>query len=113
MEITENIVLNGGAHIGWANATWPFAKLNVTSNRLELNTYLLGNFIFQPMDIISIVPYSGASPFKNGIKIIHSVENYNQKIVFWMTLKIIRSFIIKRSLNYKKAEAFLLTNHLR
>ena len=83
MEITENISLNGGANVGWANATWPFAKLNVTSNRLELNTYLLGNFIFQPMDIISIVPYSGASPFKNGIKIIHSVENYNQKIVFW------------------------------
>ncbi len=83
MEITENIALNGGANVGWANATWPFAKLNVTSNRLELNTYLLGNFIFQPMDIISIVPYSGASPFKNGIKIIHNVENYNQKIVFW------------------------------
>lgn len=78
----ENLSLNGGASIGWANATWPFAKMDVTSNRLELNTYLLGNFIFQPTDIIAIVPYSGASLFQNGIKIIHSVENYNRKIVF-------------------------------
>jgi len=83
METMDSISLNGGANIGWANATWPFAKLNVTSNRLELNAYLLGNFIFQPMDIISITPYSGRSFFQNGIKIIHNVENYNKTIVFW------------------------------
>ena len=35
--------LTGGARIGRGNATYPFAKLKVTANKLELNASIIGN----------------------------------------------------------------------
>ena len=70
----------GGANIGFARATWPFAKLLVNKNELRLNASIIGNLYFRPSDIISIEPsslFSGA-----GIKINHRVNEYNAKIVF-------------------------------
>jgi len=73
----------GGARIGMANATFPFATLKVNKEKLELNVSIIGNYIFQPQDIISIETYSITSFIGQGIKITHRIPNYNQKIIFW------------------------------
>ena len=44
----------GGARIGIANATWPFATLKANKDKLELNVIIIGELIFKPSDIISI-----------------------------------------------------------
>jgi hypothetical protein len=71
----------GGAQIGMARASWPFAKLKVTKDKLELNAGFIGLFVFAPTDIISIEPYS--SFFNRGIKINHCVGGYNKTIAFF------------------------------
>lgn len=74
----------GGARIGIANATWPFAKLTVNKDTLTLNAGLIGKLVFYPSNIISIVPYIGtAAMFGNGIQINHNVSGYNSKVIFW------------------------------
>ncbi|ASK32152.1 hypothetical protein CEY12_19515 [Chryseobacterium sp. T16E-39] len=78
--------LTGGARIGLANATYPFADLYVDENTLKINASLVGNLIFQPQDIISIQPYTSLPLIGQGIKINHNVENYNSNVIFW-TLK--------------------------
>lgn len=71
----------GGARIGMANATWPFASLKVTKDKLQLNATIIGNLTFKPEDIISLEPYSRF--MSSGLKIIHKVPNYKKHIVFW------------------------------
>lgn len=78
--------LTGGARIGLANATYPFADLYVDENTLKINASLVGNLVFQPQDIISIEPYTTIPLIGQGIKISHRVENYNPNVIFW-TLK--------------------------
>ena len=70
----------GGATIGLARATWPFAKLTVNKNVLQLNASVIGNLYFKPSDVISIEPSSFISGA--GIKINHSVEKYSSKVIF-------------------------------
>lgn len=78
MDIFET---TGGARIGTANATWPFAKLKADKNKLELNASIIGNLVFRPQDIISITPYS--SFISSGLKINHRVSNYKSEVIFW------------------------------
>ena len=75
--------LTGGARIGIANATWPFATLKVNKNRLDLNTGIIGNLSFSPRDIISIEPYFMIPIIGQGIKINHRVSKYSKKVIFW------------------------------
>ncbi|WP_346986251.1 hypothetical protein [Chryseobacterium sp. POE27] len=75
--------LTGGARIGRANATYPFADLYVDENILKINASLVGSLIFQPQDIIMIKPYSSIPLIGQGIKILHRVDNYKQNVIFW------------------------------
>lgn len=70
----------GGANIGFGRATWPFAKLLVNKNELQLNASIIGNVHFRPSDIISIEPSTLFSGL--GIKINHRVSGYNEKVIF-------------------------------
>lgn len=78
-----HIKKTGGARVGMFNATWPFATLKVNSNKLELSTGLMGNFIFRSNEIISIKPYGFIPIIGRGIKINHHKKSYNSKIIFW------------------------------
>ncbi len=73
--------LTGGARIGNANATYPFADLYVDEKVLKINASILGNLVFQPKDIISIKPRSGF--IGKGIEINHRVPAYKDEIIFW------------------------------
>ncbi len=75
------INFTGGARIGMANASFPFATLKVRKNSLVLNAGIIGNLSFKPTDIISIEPYSGF--MSSGLKIKHKVPRYKEKVIFW------------------------------
>lgn len=79
----ENLKITGGARIGMMNATWPFATLKVSKDKLELNASIAGNLVFRPKDIVSIKSYSIIPIFGRGIKINHRIENYNSNVIFW------------------------------
>ena len=79
----ENLSIIGGARIGMANATWPFATLRVSKERLELNATVVGNLVFRPEDIISIEPYYQIPLIGQGIKINHRIPKYKDKVIFW------------------------------
>jgi hypothetical protein len=90
----EKFTLTGGARIGMANATFPFADLYVDKEILKINASIVGNLMFQPKDIISIEPYTLIPLIGQGIKINHRIENYNPKIIFW-TFKDPNSVIVE------------------
>lgn len=73
----------GGARVGMVNATFPFAKLKVDKERLELNVSMVGKYVFTPKDVVSINTYTLIPLLGQGIKINHSVATYHEKIIFW------------------------------
>lgn len=79
----DKLEITGGARIGMANASWPFATLKVSKDKLELNASIIGNLVFQPKDIISIEPYTMIPLLGQGVKINHRIANYNSKVIFW------------------------------
>ena len=83
IELVNELKITGGARIGMANATWPFATLKVNKDKFELNASILGKLVFQPSNIKSIDPYTQIPIVGQGIKINHNVESYNQKVIFW------------------------------
>lgn len=84
--MNEKFTLTGGARIGKANATYPFADLYVDKSILKINASIVGDLVFQPKDIIELKPYTSIPVIGNGIKVIHRVEKYNSEVIFW-TLK--------------------------
>jgi len=81
----QNLNLTGGARIGRTNASYPFATLQVDTDSLTLDVSLFGKFVFRPVDIISIEPYTLIPILGQGIRINHRVPGYNPKIIFWTT----------------------------
>lgn len=81
--MNEKFTLTGGARIGMANATFPFADLYVDKEILKINASIVGNLVFQPKDIISIKPYRSFPIIGNGIRINHRIENYDSEVIFW------------------------------
>lgn len=81
--MNEKFTLTGGARIGMANASYPFADLYVDKNVLKINASVIGNLIFQAKDIIELKPYTSIPVIGNGIKVIHRIENYNSEVIFW------------------------------
>lgn len=81
--MNEKFTLTGGARIGKANASFPFAKLEVDKNVLKINASIIGNLIFRPKDIIELKPYKSIPVIGNGIKVIHRIENYSSEVIFW------------------------------
>ena len=81
---TMNDFINtGGAKIGIAKASWPFATLRVTHDKLELNVAIIGKLVFLPEDVTAITPYRGYSFMGYGIKIHHNIAHYKDEVVFW------------------------------
>jgi multidrug transporter EmrE-like cation transporter len=72
--------ISGGAYIGNTRASKPFATLRVTPNMLMVNIGFVGQLYFNAEDITLIEPTSGLS---GGIRIIHTVKSYPQKVTFF------------------------------
>jgi hypothetical protein len=79
----DEIVVNGGARIGWVNATWPLARLEASRTVLSLKVAFTGTYLFTPTQVHSIEKYSSIPFLGWGIRINHIVRDYPRKIVFW------------------------------
>ena len=73
----------GGARIGWLNASWPLARLTVSSTRLALSALFLGKYEFAPEQIVSFEPYGSIPVLQNGNRLNHNRPDYPAKLVFW------------------------------
>jgi hypothetical protein len=71
----------GGARVGWVNATWPFAKLAVSADRLTISS--LGRYDFAPSQVISLERYGSIPLFYSGVRVKHNRSDYPEKIIFW------------------------------
>lgn len=79
----DKISSTGGARIGWVNASWPFATLTATRDRLDLNASVIGRYSFSPEQVVTIEKYTTIPILGWGIKIRHNVASYPKHIVFW------------------------------
>ncbi|MFZ6655302.1 hypothetical protein [Undibacterium sp. TJN19] len=77
----QELIFTGGAHIGWMNASWPFARLNISSKRLLLNSF--GRYEFSPEQIVSLEPYGVIPVLMSGIRIHHCHPQYPERMIFW------------------------------
>ena len=78
----------GGAKVGWVNYSWPLARLEVNSEELTVTTTMFGlfktgSYTFSRAQIVSIERYSVFPLLGNGLRIVHSVIGYPQKLIFW------------------------------
>jgi len=70
----------GGARIGLFNATWPFARFTIDSNKIELKV-LSKKYLFPRNEIAGLRKYEGIISL--GLLIEHQKNEYPHHIVFW------------------------------
>ena len=80
--IDAGFSVTGGVRIGWLNASWPFAKLILTSSVLTLRS-LRNTYDFLPSQVVTLERYRSIPFFSGGIRIIHARSDYPSKIIFW------------------------------
>lgn len=73
----------GGARIGWVNASWPFAKLDVSASSLTVSSGFFGTYAFTPAQVVALEPYGVIPLIGRGVKIVHGHPEYPAKIIFW------------------------------
>jgi hypothetical protein len=78
----EEIRVTGGARVGGVNASWPLARLVVSTTRLKL-TSVLDTYEFLPSEVVSLERYGSIPFFSSGVRIAHAREDYPSKIIFW------------------------------
>jgi len=81
LPIVAETSFRGGARIGWFNATWPFARLTVSADRVVLSCFRTLHFTAH--DIESFQNYGSIPWVWYGIRIRHRRSDLPNKIVFW------------------------------
>lgn len=76
----EAFSTTGGARIGWFRAFFPFAKLTVSAQAVELRAFSLGTYFFKSESVRDITRCGWIS---SGIQIHHSISTYPERIIFW------------------------------
>jgi len=71
----------GGAQVGWLNASWPLASIQITPGSLTVS--VLGDYVFAPADVHAIESVGSIPLLSTGIRIHHTRPDYPEKIVFY------------------------------
>jgi hypothetical protein len=81
--MSQPFTTTGGARVGWTNATWPFAQLSATADRLTISIRLLGTYSFTPDQVSAVERYTMIPVLGWGIQIRHCRVDYPQRVIFW------------------------------
>jgi hypothetical protein len=82
-QMNAQLKVTGGARIGWVNATWPFARLTASAEQLSVSGKLIGSYTFSPDQVAALEPYRSIPIVGSGVRIIHTVQSYPEKMIFW------------------------------
>jgi hypothetical protein len=77
----EKVSFKGGSRIGWVNASFPFATLECSRERITLISF--GKYEFLPDEVVSFDTYGSIPVVANGLRIHHNRLDYPEKVVFW------------------------------
>ena len=77
------VTFRGGTHIGWVNASWPFASLSAGPDLLTLKVLLLGTYTFRPEEVVSIERKTILPILGWGVRINHVKPDCAEKVIFW------------------------------
>jgi hypothetical protein len=85
MEVTTPFAQTGGVRVGAGtilafNASWPFATIEVRENAIRISCLWM-LWVFPRVSISRLQRHSGAAC--SGLRLEHTVTDYNQFIVFW------------------------------
>jgi hypothetical protein len=83
-EFMKEYTKTGGASIGWMRrATWPFAELSATADKLTVEVSILGTYTFTSDQVLSVERYVIVPVLAWGVRIRHNLAEYPEKIIFW------------------------------
>lgn len=77
----NEVSFRGGSRIGWVNASYPFARLACTRERLVLGSF--GVHEFTPDQVVSFGTFGSVPLLANGLAIEHNRLDYPARMVFW------------------------------
>lgn len=87
MDFAESWI--GGARLDIFNVTWPFAKLTLYQDKLDLKVKFWGSMSFTPEQITKIETVGMIPYLWRGIQIHHNLDSkkYPSKVIFWLIAK--------------------------
>jgi hypothetical protein len=79
--------ITGGINIGWKHASYPFANLVATKEKIDVKVAIFGTYTFFPEDLDSIETINSLFGLQQGLKFHHRIEKYSKYFIFWTTKK--------------------------
>lgn len=71
----------GGAQIGWLNASWPLASIEISPRKLTFTS--MGTYTFVTEDVTGIENIGSIPVISHGIRIHHTNPKYPDRVVFY------------------------------
>ena len=75
--------IKGGAHFGYAKATWPLATLTADESKLVIRASILGEHRFRPDDVVEVRVVRWFPILAQGVQVLHVREDRPERIIFW------------------------------
>lgn len=82
IQVTTAKTFIGGARLGWLYASWPFARLNITAERLEIAS-ILATHSFSPEEVVSVDSFTLFPLLGWGVRVEHTRADVPDLVVFW------------------------------
>jgi len=73
----------GGARVGFWNVTWPFARLRVSKDELEIWILGQGTLRFRQEAVVRVTKYVSLPFVGWGVKIEPKLSAYPEDVIFW------------------------------
>jgi hypothetical protein len=80
MTVENQFTQIGGVRLDLFNATWPFAEIVITREKIKLKVFSK-EYEFEKNQIIGLREYNGI--LSKGMIIEHNKRNYSHHMVFW------------------------------